>query len=192
MADSELPSLVALGGGSEPDMEIRRGNGVDDERAVLTWAEYQERRGSGLNMARYALPMRERGRDGQPGTGSPVLMPAEKYLKWYSQGYRPVASTEDFTVVEFPPAPRPTRWFPSMVEEAIQNGEPIPSELRPPGYFGPTFDHPDEVVEEPTSPAEASERVCGLDGCDYVVPKSRKDPEGALRLHRLNASIHNQ
>lgn len=83
--------------------------------------------------------MRAPDRAGTPGVGAVVAMPAEKLQKWIGQGYRPTQGVEDHEVHEFPERPPPRQCLPSMVEDAMALGEPIPEEMAPVGYLGQTF-----------------------------------------------------
>lgn len=120
---------------AERDTSLRRGGGMEEERPVLAFADIERvtARSDGAGQIRkFAIVMRAPGREG-PGTGQVELMPAEKWLKWWGQGYRPEGW------VDPGPPPPPSRWLPSMIEDAIAAGLPIPEEMKPVGYYGPTF-----------------------------------------------------
>jgi hypothetical protein len=131
------PELVQ----AERDMAIRRSGGLEETRSLLTYAEVRElqERGQGSQLRRYGIVMRGPDRVGEPGAGAVVALPAEKLHKWFGQGYRPTRSLEDHELVAFPEPPEPAMWLPSMVEDAIARGEPIPEELSPAGYMGEQF-----------------------------------------------------
>lgn len=108
---------------------LRIGGGVQEERPIINWAQLvaaRARRPSAIR--RYFIVMW-----GPRGKGDgPYRMPAEKAQKWWGQGYRPV----DWV---YKPPPFPRRWVPSMIEDAIDKGIPIPAEMAPDGYGGPVF-----------------------------------------------------
>lgn len=132
------PNLVY----AEPDADMRRGGGMSGERPLISYDEMVAmwQAGRGPQFVKYAIAMRPPNRAGQPGVGAPMQMPAEKFQKWFGQGYRPTKSPTDHDLYEFPEPPSPNRWLPSMVDDAISNGQPIPASLAPAGYIGPVFD----------------------------------------------------
>lgn len=125
---------------AEIDMGVRKGTEMDD-RPLIGFADvkaYQDS-GRGVQLKRFGLVMRAPSTNGIPGGGVAVIMPADKFQKWWGQGYRPTKTAEDHSLYEFAPPPAPTRWLASMVEEAIAAGDPIPEDMAPAGYYGPTF-----------------------------------------------------
>lgn len=143
-AVSANPELVTGG----PDLDIRRGYDASEERQVISFDQYQSIPAGPdrpRTVRRYAVLMRapkmdKKGRLLEAGGGEAVAMPAEKFQKWFGQHYRPTKSLDDLSLYEYPEPPAPTRWLPSMIDDAIAEGKPIPSEMRPAGYMGPTFD----------------------------------------------------
>lgn len=133
----EAPGVVQ----AERDMAIRRGGGMDDTRPLIAYDELRELQesGQGVRLRRYGVVMRAPDRAGSPGVGAVVAMPAEKFQKWIGQGYRPTEGVEDHDLHPFPEPPPPRQWLPSMVEDAMALGEPIPEEMAPVGYLGQTF-----------------------------------------------------
>jgi hypothetical protein len=131
------PELVQ----AERDMVIRRSGGLEETRALLSYDEVSEMResGQGSQLRRFGIVMRGPDRKGEPGAGAVVALPAEKFQKWFGQGYRPTKSVEDHELIEYPEPPEPQMWLPSMVEDAIGRGEAIPEELAPVGYMGEMF-----------------------------------------------------
>lgn len=128
---------------AERDLSMLKGGGMESDRPYITWGQLVALRkaGRGQELRKYALIMKMPGgvKNGTPGAGAVIAMPAEKVDKWYGQGYRACLSSDDLTLVEFPTPPEPKVWFPSMVEEALQRGEVIPEEMAPAGYIGPTL-----------------------------------------------------
>jgi hypothetical protein len=126
---------------AERDMAIRRGGGMDDTRPLIAYDELRalQEAGRGVKLRQYGVVMRAPDRDGTPGAGAVLALPAEKFQKWIGQGYRPTQSVEDHAVREFPAPPPPLQWLPSMVEDAMALGEPVPEEMAPTGYMGVTF-----------------------------------------------------
>ena len=126
---------------AERDMAIRRGGGMDDTRPLIAYDELRELQdaGQGVRLRRYGVVMRAPDRAGAPGAGAVVAMPAEKFQKWIGQGYRPTQGVENHELRPFPEPPPPRQWLPSMVEDAMALGEPIPEEMAPVGYLGETF-----------------------------------------------------
>ena len=137
---------------AEPDLEVRKGGGMTgDGRIEIPYRDLPRMREAGVDLHRYAIMYYGPTKQG-PGTDRSVglLMPAEKEHKWFGQGYRPV----DFEPVE---PPEPTFWQQSMVESAIANGDPIPEEMAPKGYFGPTFSGKElHAAQQAAAPATAS------------------------------------
>lgn len=202
-AETSDPRLLALrdavgadGISAAPDFAIRKGGGMTDERPVLSWPEFLELK-SGPNrnrVRRYALayygPHAKTGERGWDRT--PILMPAEKHQKWWGQGYLPIG------YVQLPERP-PRRWLPSMIEDAIDKGLPIPEELRPPGYYGPVIPRTATVaaVAAPELPGPAVEAwrdaapvmfTCRIEGCVGANGRPRFfDTERARLLHEQNA-----
>ena len=131
------PELVQ----AERDMAIRRSGGLEETRALLSYDEVQEMQasGQGSQLRRFGIVMRGPDRKGEPGAGAVVALPAEKFQKWFGQGYRATKSIQDHELVEQPAPPEPQMWLPSMVEDAIGRGEAIPEELAPVGYMGEMF-----------------------------------------------------
>ena len=163
-ATAEHPDLVTGG----PDLDIRRGYDASEDRQVISYAQYltiPSGPDRARNMRRYAVLMRtpkidKKGKLLEAGGGEVVAMPAEKFLKWYGQHYRPTQSVNDHALYEFPTPPEPTRWLPSMIEDAIAEGRAIPNEMRPLGYVGPTFDLQPTKVAAPTI-YSCDEGTCG-------------------------------
>lgn len=126
---------------AEPDLDIRKGTEMDDERPLISTAEViaTQKAGNGQSLARYAVVMRAPDDRGNPGAGNVVKMPADLFQKWYGQGYRGTNGVTDHTLFVYPKHQPVTRWLPSMIEEAITRGEAIPEDMCPPGYYGPTF-----------------------------------------------------
>lgn len=163
------PDLVVAG----PDLNIRKGVGYGEDRTMVSYAQYltlMETPEGRARVRKLAIVMRaplvdKNGRIQQPGGGEVVAMPAEKFQKWFGQSYRPTVSTEDYGLYEFPAPPPPNRWLPSMVEEAITQGLPIPRELKPPGYAGPVFDFPANTTTEAASAVTPELFRCDVAGC---------------------------
>ena len=161
------PELVTGG----PDLDIRRGYDASEERQVISYDQYQAiPAGPDRPRAvrRYAVLMRapkmdKKGRLLEAGGGEAVAMPAEKFQKWFGQHYRPTKSLDDLSLYEFPEPPAPTRWLPSMIDDAIAEGKPIPREMRPAGYMGPVFD----LDAPPTVAAPVADDIhrCTADDC---------------------------
>jgi hypothetical protein len=133
--------------------DARKGGGVNDDRIIEEdYTALDGYRARGMIM-RVAVPMHPPNNKGVVDmTTEPMLMPADKYQKWFGRGFRPV------NYVEPVPAP-PTRWLPSMVEEAIAEGKPIPEELRPQGYIGPTFVIKRDIQELEANPLEQTDAL---------------------------------
>ena len=131
------PELVQ----AERDIAIRRSGGLEETRALLSYEEVSEMQasGQGSQLRRFGIVMRGPDRKGEPGAGAVVALPAEKFQKWFGQGYRPTKSIADHELIEYPEPPEPQMWLPSMVEDAIARGEPIPEELAPVGFMGEMF-----------------------------------------------------
>lgn len=151
------PSMVE----AAPDLTIRRGGGVEDTRPLISYTEVKEMQasGQGVRLRQYGVVMRGPGKAGA-GAGAVIAMPAEKLQKWIGQGYRPTQGVSDHDLYEYPAAPPPIRWLPSMIEEAIDAGEKIPEDLAPAGYSGPTF-----KVERNVAPAQEAPPVLN-EACD--------------------------
>lgn len=146
---------------AERDYAIRKGGGMTEDRPLISWAEYlQLRAGRRDQLRKYAIayygPNAKTGERGGDRS-QPLAMPAEKHAKWWAQGYKPV----DY--IDPGPPPPPRRWLPSMVEEAIDKGEPIPEEMRPVGYFGPTFKAGAGAIGEPADASTAAEFATELE-----------------------------
>lgn len=124
------PGLIAAG----PDEEaIIRGAGVGDDREIVSYTQLDAMVRAGRNIRKLAVAYHPPDARGRPGAHpSIVALPAEKDVKWFGRGYRPVGW-------EAPVVPEPRLLLPSMVEELIEKGEPVPEEMAPPGYLGPTY-----------------------------------------------------
>lgn len=131
------PELVQ----AERDTAIRRSGGLEETRALLSYEEVREMQtsGQGSQLRRFGIVMRGPDRKGEPGAGAVVALPAEKFQKWFGQGYRATKSVQDHELVEQTEPPEPQMWLPSMVEDAIGRGEAVPEELAPVGYMGEMF-----------------------------------------------------
>jgi hypothetical protein len=173
---------------AQPDLNIRKGIGFGEDggRTIVSYAQYEaamKTPNGPAQVRKWAIVMRgpaidKAGRMVQPGGGEAVAMPAEKYIKWFGQGYRPTNGVEDHSLYVFPAPPTPISWLPSMVEEAIANGEAIPAELAPAGYSGPVFETRRMVVEGPGAAAAAPDIFrCDADGC----PRFFDSPQGLGR-----------
>lgn len=167
-----------------PDLNIRRGVGFGDDRTLISYEQYRaimQQPDGPSRIRRMAVVMRaplvnKRGQIEQAGGGEVVAMPAEKFQKWYGQHYRPTVSVEDHDLYEFPEPAPPTRWLPSMIEEAIAQGLPIPRELKPAGYAGPVFD-----LDAPTVPQNAD---LAIHRCDEPQCARFFDSAQGLALHK--------
>lgn len=164
------------------ERRVPLGPGVTEDRIIVPWAEYLELKRADANLVRYAVAYLTPGAKG-PGTGPQKAMACEKHLKWWGQGYRPVG------YVQLQAVP-PKQWLPSMIEDAIALGQPIPEEMRPPGYSGLTFplvranrarDLPEPLVAEPQNGGEPEVTVyyCEAAGCTRFFDLPR-----ALAMHR--------
>lgn len=121
---------------AERDTSMRRGGGMEDDRPRIAYTDIEKvlARADGAGQIRKFSVVMHGPVNGVPGADpTPIAMPAEKYQKWWGQGYRPQG------YVDLGPPPPPTRWLPSMIEGAIDEGKPIPEEMKPLGYYGPTF-----------------------------------------------------
>lgn len=129
--------MVSIHVEADLDFALRRGGGLSDDRPLLSYAEFEKMQALGIRPGKYALVYLAPPEKG----GNPMAMPAEKHGKWFGQGYRPVHGprengTLDLTPWEYPPPAAPTRWTPSMIENAITNGDPLPESVAPDGYVG--------------------------------------------------------
>lgn len=175
-AVTERPDLVQ----GSPDLNIRKGVGYGEDRTHISYPQYEALMQTPEGRARVrklAVIMRAPlvGKNGAitPGAGEPVAMPAEKFQKWYGQGYRPTNGVDDHSLYEFPTPQPPNRWYPSMVEEAIARGEPIPRDLKPAGYSGPVFD-----LDAPAGGTDGlTVYRCEVDGCQRFFDS----PQGLAR-----------
>ena len=121
---------------AERDFDLRRGGGMEEDRPMILYTDIEKvlARPDGAGQIRkFAVAMHGPTKAGVGTDPIAIAMPAEKFQKWWGQGYRPSG------YVAPPAPPPPTRWLPSMVDDAIAGGLPIPEEMRPPGYYGPTF-----------------------------------------------------
>ena len=179
-ATAEHPDIVTGG----PDLDVRRGYDASEDRQVISYAQYLSiPRGSDFarQVRRFAVLMRapkmdKKGKLLEAGGGEAVAMPAEKFIKWFGQHYRPTKSLDDLDLYEYPEPADPTRWLPSMLEDAIAEGRPIPSEMRPLGYVGPTFD-----LNAPKAANSPVIHSCDVDGCSRFFDS----PQGLAR-HKSN------
>lgn len=132
MVTAQLGALPAEAAGVvQSERRVPLGPGVTDDRIIVSWDEFLSLKAKDANIRRYAVIYLAPGNGGK-GTGSRKAMACEKHLKWWAQGYRPLGYVQTA-----PPPPR--QWLKSMIEDAIALGQPIPEEMRPPGYSGPTF-----------------------------------------------------
>lgn len=195
---AEHPDIVS----SSPDFNLRRGIGYGDEesRRIVTFAQYEQamalQDGSGRRQVRrWGLVMRppvinKRGQVETYGGGEPVVMPAEKFLKWFGQGYRPCKGPDDHDLYEFPAPPPPARWTGSMVEDAIAEGRAIPEDMAPAGYMGPVFKTQRQVVDEGTVTAGVAQAVASagptLYSCEATDCSRFFDSAQGLAVHKRN------
>ncbi len=141
------------------DLEMQRGGGMNSSRPVISYNDLQEYR-LAQRVTQVAVAMHPPTQQGHVNMDSPlVALPAEKYHKWFGKNWRP-----DGYVTPTPPPP--TRWLQSMIEEAMNKGEPIPEEMRPPGYMGPTFQIQREVQQLEQDPLLAPALNATADGPD--------------------------
>ena len=162
--------MVNLQVEADLDFDLRRGGGVEDDRPLLSYAEFELMQARGVRPSRYALVYLAPPEKG----GLPIAMPAEKHGKWFGQGYRPVVGmrengTMDLTLWEYPEPPMPVRWTPSMIENAIAHGDPIPEHVAPPGYIG-AFTEPVVVEGAGVVPAEATGTTTTIVDLSQPVP----------------------
>ena len=141
MVNREMPVQQSADAVAELDMEVRMGGGMTEDRPIISYQNFLQARKDGQSIRKYALVYRSPTPRGGPGSGGKIVMPAEKDHKWYSQGYR----ADGYEYPASPPPPQ--RWLPSMIDDAIAEGTPIPRVMAPPAYTGPVFDTPDNTVE---------------------------------------------
>ena len=156
------------------DLQMRRGGGERAVRPVISYKELDYYRSKNM-ITTVDVAMHMPNEKGVPSDmrTTIVAMPAEKYQKWWKQGYRP----QNYVHVE--PKP-PVRWLASMVEDAIDKGESIPEQMVPDGYMGPRHRVVIPVTELEKDPTLDPDHAFACDLCSKYSGKT----EVGLATHK--------
>ncbi len=205
MAGAAHPDL-AMGTAEIPDVvgEVRWGFSPRDSKSPIAYEDMLKVRSQrGGEVKRYCCFYRAPNKKGEPGQGDVWALEAQKDMKHRAKGYRPLSREglrDGHTLWEAGPPPPPARWSASMIQDAVQKGQPIPQSMAPKGYFGPTFvqDMPDpltlgadgllrdadgNVSDLAAVPVGTNPNPASANGASEEAPKEEPPPPGSVAQH---------
>lgn len=133
--------------GVDHDLIAQVGDAAEGRQAV-NYPTYMALAAKNVNLSQFSVKFHSR--PNKQGQRVIVHLPADKFQKWFGEGYMPVDYVE-------PTPPAPTMWSQSMVEDAIMEGRAIPSSMTPPGYAGPVFKMKNTLVDKDGNPLPSDE-----------------------------------